>query len=216
MVETINLPIVDFQTALVQTDRIKAAEIVKSIYEKNRSFETLEHLVMETLKRIGDGWEDGQISLSQVYMSGIICEELIEQYIPKYMTTPKNKPKIAIAVLQDHHALGKRIVYSALRAGGYELIDFGQGLSADEIVKKTIEEEIDILLISTLMLPSALKVKRIVEDLREKDSSVKVVVGGAPFRLDSSLWKKVNADADGKNGTEVKQIIERLAEGVVQ
>ncbi len=209
MVEKRNLPIDDFLTALLHIDRIKAAEIFEHIYKDDRSFETLEHLTMETLERIGDGWEDGQLSLSQVYMSGIICEELIEQYIPKYKIAFKNKPQIAIAVLLDNHALGKRIVYSVLRAGGYDLIDFGQGLSVEEVVEKTMKEKIDILLISTLMLPSALKVKKVVESLRKEGSSASVVVGGAPFRLDSNLWQKVNADADGKNGTHVKEIIEK-------
>ena len=213
MVKAIHLPIEDFQTALLQIDRIRAVEIFESIYLKDRNFETLEHLTMEALERIGVGWEDGQLSLSQVYMSGVICEELIKKYIPKCGSSYKNKPKISIAVLQDHHALGKRIVYSVLRASGYDLIDFGQGLSVEKIVEKTIEAEIDILLISTLMLPSALKVKNVVESLRKNGSSVKVVVGGAPFRLDSSLWQKVNADADGKNGTEVIKIIDKLTEG---
>ena len=212
MVEAINLPIENFQTALLQIDRIRAAEIFENIYLKDRNFETLEQMTMEALERIGDGWEDGQLSLSQVYMSGVICEELIEKYMPKFSTSYKKTTKMAIAVLLDHHALGKRIVFSVLRASGYDLIDFGQGLSVEEIVEKTIEAEIDILLLSTLMLPSALKVKNVVESLRKNGSSVKVVVGGAPFRLDSSLWQKVNAYADGKNGTEVKRIIEKLKE----
>ncbi len=210
--EAINLPIKDFQTALLQIDRIKAAEMFKSIYLKAESFEPLEHLIMESLERIGVGWEEGQLSLSQVYMSGVICEELIENHKPKCESSYKKNPKIAIAVLQDHHALGKRIVYSVLKAGGYDLVDFGQGLSVEKIVEKTIEAELDILLISTLMLPSALKVKTVVESLRKNGSSVKIVAGGAPFRLDSSLWQKVNADADGKNGAHVIQIIEKFVE----
>lgn len=209
----LNLLIEDFQTALLQIDRIKAAEIFEKVYANNGSFEMLEHLTMETLERIGLGWEEGRLSLSQIYMSGVLCEDLIEKYVTKCSTSYKTEPKMAIAVLQDHHGLGKRIVSSVLRAGGYDLIDFGQGLSVEEIVEMTIKEEIEILLISTLMLPSALKVKNVVESLREKGSSTKVVVGGAPFRLDESLWQKVKADADGKNGTEVTKIIKQLSEG---
>lgn len=202
------MPIETFQTALLQIDRIKAAEIFESCYFENKNFEALEDLTMGALENIGTGWEDGQLSLSQVYMSGVICAELIEKYMPKFNVTTKKEPRIGIAVLQDHHALGKRIVYSVLRASRYDVLDFGQGLSAEEIVEKTIEKKIDILLISTLMLASALQVKKVVEILREKNLSVKIIVGGAPFRLDNSLWKKVNADADGKNGTEVSKIIE--------
>jgi methylmalonyl-CoA mutase cobalamin-binding domain/chain len=170
-------------------------------------------LTVEALGRIGGGWEDGQLSLSQVYMSGVICEKLIEKYIVKSSSSYKKKPKMAIAVLQDQHSLGKRIVYSVLRAGGYDLMDFGQGLTVEEVVEKTVEADLEFLLISTLMLPSALKVKNVVETLRKNGSSVKIIVGGAPFRLDSSLWEKVNADADGKNGTEVKKIIQKLMAG---
>ncbi|SHE60553.1 cobalamin B12-binding domain-containing protein [Alkalibacter saccharofermentans] len=207
------LPIEAFQSALLQIDRIKAEEIVEKCYLENKSFESLEHLTMGALEYVGSGWEEGEFSLSQVYMSGVICEELIEKYMPKYGIKTKKEHRIGIGVLQDHHALGKRIVYSVLRAGGYDLIDFGQGLSVEEIVGKTIDKQIDFLLISTLMLPSALQVKTVVEKLREKKSTVKIIVGGAPFRLDNSLWKKVNADADGKNGTKVSKTIEILARG---
>lgn len=208
-----NLPIEAFQTALLQIDRIKSEEIFESCYLENKNFEALEHLTVGVLENIGTGWEDGQFSLSQVYMSGIICEELIEKYMPKFNVISKKEPRIGIAVLQDNHSLGKRVVYSVLRAGGYELFDFGQGLCVEEIVEKTIEKKLDFLLISTLMLASALQVKTVVEKLREKDSTVKIIVGGAPFRLDHSLWQKVNADADGKNGTEVSKIIKRLTKG---
>lgn len=211
--EAMNLPVKDFETALLQIDRIKAADIFDNIYKEKGNFLALEQLTMQTLERIGDDWEQGKLSLSQVYMSGVICEELIKEYITESDASYKSNPKIAIAVLQDHHALGKRIIYSVLRAGGYDLLDFGQGLSVEEIVEKTLKTKIEILLISTLMLPSALEVKRVVESLREKGSSVKVVVGGAPFRLDPVLWKKVHADADGKNGTGIKQIIENMEGG---
>ncbi len=203
----------EFQQALLEVNRIKAAEIFDEYYNINQSFEELEQLTMKALEVIGDGWEEGQLSLSQVYMSGVICEGLIEKYLPDHLVTNGAELKIAIGVLQDHHSLGKRIVYSILSSSGYHLIDFGQGLSVDEIVEKTINENIDILLISTLMLPSALKVKQVVEMIKKKGSPAKVIVGGAPFRLDKELWRRVNADADGKNGIEVQKIIKRFSEG---
>ena len=202
-----------FENALLQIDRVRASDIFDKNYSESGSFEELEQLVTETLERIGTGWEEGNISLSQVYMSGIICEELIENYLPRFRLAYKQEPKIAIAVLQDHHALGKRIVYSVMRAGGYDLLDFGHGISVDELVQKTIQNEVEILLISTLMLPSALKVATVINMLREQGSNAKVIVGGAPFRLDTNLWKKVNADFDGKNATEIISIIESILQG---
>lgn len=203
----------EFETTLLQINRVKAKEIFEQAFKQTSHFEDLETLVTRTLERIGQGWEDGSVSLAQVYMSGVICEELMDQYLPKMDTARKIIPKMAVVVLQDHHGLGKRIVTSILRAGGFEVLDFGQGLSVDEVVQKTIDNNLEILLISTLMLPSALKVKEVKEKLLAKGSGTKIIVGGAPFRLDVNLWKAVNADADGKNASTIISTVEMMMGG---
>ena len=200
----------EFRNTLLQIDRIKALEMFKQYFQEDNSFELLERIVIEALEQIGEGWENGTYSLAQVYMSGLICEELIEEYLPKTEIKRKDAPKMALAVLQDHHALGKKIVYSVLRAGGYDPIDLGYGLSPDQIVQKAIEHQVEILLISTLMLPSALKVKEVRKKLKDQGVPMKIIVGGAPFRLDSQLWEAVGADADGKNATDILRLIEKV------
>lgn len=211
--ENLNLLSKEFESALLEINRIKAADIFNKCFQEKNSFEILEKVAINTLERIGEGWENGDISLSQVYMSSIICEELIDRYLPKFQVKLKDTPKIAIGVLMDQHSLGKRIVYSILKTGGFEVLDLGQGLSVDDLVKKTIDNEIEILLISTLMLPSALKVKEVKEKLTAQGATTKIIVGGAPFRLDSNLWKSVGADADGKNASTIIKTIEILLKG---
>jgi methanogenic corrinoid protein MtbC1 len=129
VVKAINLPINGFQMGFLQINRIRAAEIFKNIHLKDRNFDTLEQLTMGTLESVGDGWENGQLFLSQVYMRGVICEELIDKYMPRCNPSYNNNPKMAIAVLLDHHALGKWIVFSVQMASGYDIVDFGQELS---------------------------------------------------------------------------------------
>ena len=146
-------------------------------------------------------------------MSGVICEELIDKYLPKMQIKRKEVPRMAIAVLQDQHALGKRIVTSVLRAGGFEIMDFGQGLSVEALVYKTIEQRVEILLISTLMLPSAMKVKAVKEQLAAQGAFPRIIVGGAPFRLDTNLWQVVGADVDGKNAVSIVGTIEAMMKG---
>ena len=119
--KNIDLEIEEFENALLQINRIKAAEIFERCYADENSFTILEQLAIRTLGNVGAGWENGTISLAQVYMSGVICEKLMDEYMPKLEVKRTEVPKMAIAVLQDYHALGKRIVYSILRAGGFEL-----------------------------------------------------------------------------------------------
>jgi methanogenic corrinoid protein MtbC1 len=86
----------------------------------------------------------------------------------------------------------------------------GGGLSIDKLVEAVQRDNIKILLLSVLMLPSALHIK----DLKQKlnDSDVKIVVGGAPFRFDNQLWKEVGADACGDNVNDAVQIIHKMME----
>lgn len=200
----------EFLNALLSVDRIEASEIINQIISNNLGFPYIETLIIDTLTSIGDGWETGQYALSQVYMSGILCEEIIDRVIEVIEIDRKDTPKMAIGVLLDYHALGKRIVTSVIKASGYTIIDLGYGLSVDELVTKTVEADVDILLISTLMLSSALKIRDVTEKLKAAGKDIKVIVGGAPFRFDETLWKRVGAEVDGKNATNIVRIIESL------
>ncbi len=59
---------------------------------------------------------------------------------------------MAIAVLDDYHLLGKRMVYSVLRASGYELTDYGT-VDGDALVGHVVRDGIVVLLISVLDAP---------------------------------------------------------------
>ena len=119
---------------------------------------------------------------------------------------------MAIAVFEDYHMLGKRIIFSSLRASGFELMDLGGGLSTNELVDIINKEKIKILLLSVLMLPSAIHIKQLKAKLKNTD--VKIIVGGAPFSFDDELWKEVNADACGKDSAEAIQIVSKMMEKV--
>ena len=101
-------------------------------------------------------------------------------------------------MLADHHVLGMRIVRATLSAAGYEATDYGHGIGARELAERALADGIEVLLVSTLMLPSALQVSELSTLLRGQDSRIKLVVGGAPFLFDKRLWREVGADAMGR------------------
>ena len=203
----------ELESALLSIDRIKTRAL---LIEQDLGFtalERVEFLVVPVLTRIGDGWANGDYSLSQVYMSGRICEEFVDIILPPNHDTRTNQPKIGIVTLEDYHLLGKRIVYSTLRASGFEVFNLGR-LDHQALAETVIQEEIKILLISALMLPSALKVKNVRELLEEAEAEVKILVGGAPFQFDEALWKEVKADACGKTASEAVALTHKLIEEI--
>jgi methanogenic corrinoid protein MtbC1 len=102
--------------------------------------------------------------------------------------------------------LGKRIVYSLMRASGFELFDYGR-MDVDELVARVLAEKIRVLLISVLILPSALKVREVCTRLKAEGAPIKVAVGGAPFLFDDQLWREVGADAMGRSAADAVAIV---------
>ena len=173
----------------------------------------LEELVVTALDNIGSSWEKGEAALSQVYMGGRICEDLMSPYFPQSQTTSAAPPNVAIAVLNDHHLLGKRIVLSFLKASGIPVLDWGS-CSEDQLIERTLESRVQVLLISTLMLPSALKIGPVRERLRNSGFTGRIIVGGAPFRIDPTLAAEVGADATADNAMDCVKLVKRMLQEV--
>ncbi len=201
-----------FERALLALDRLTARNVLIEPDGFETPLQRVEKLVVPALERIGKDWEQGAVALSQVYMSGRICEELVDAILLPGSADRKSQPKIAIAALQDYHLLGKRIVYSVLRASGFELLDYGR-MEAGDLVRRVMNDHVEIMLISTLMLPSALRVKDVRAMLKASGYDAKIVVGGAPFRFDDQLWQEVDADAVGRNASDAIDIVNQLAGG---
>lgn len=205
--ETQDSVIQNFIDALVSVDRISAEKIIIQEKEKLSTTEITENIISPALEKIGTEWEKENLALSQIYMSGKICEDLVNSLFYNTNLTNKKHPKTAIVVLEDYHLLGKRIVLSMLRSSAYSIIDFGQN-RVEELIKNIQENSIKILFISVLMYPSALKVEKLKNRLEQIGYNLNIVVGGAPFRFDTELWNKVGADAMGKTASDSIKIME--------
>lgn len=199
-----------FEEALLAVDWGRARDVLYDIPELPVA--ALEELMVPALERIGAGWEQGRVALSQVYMSGRICEQLVDEVLPLRLQRLREAPSMAIVVLQDRHMLGKRLVSSVLRCAGYSLSDYG-ALGVEALVQRVVADRPDILMISTLMLPSALRVKEVRARLDLAGCGTKFIVGGAPFRLDPDLWREVGASAMGYNASDILRLVGGNPEG---
>lgn len=194
---------------LISVDRVGVDDVFKRTVTET-GIEGVGEILMEAMIKLGEGWESGEVSLAQVYMSGVICDELLNSIMHNENTIDENLPIIGTAVYIDHHSLGMKIVSNLVRTGQYPLINIGVGVDADEIIKQIHEKKIQILLISVLMYPSALEVKALSERVCRECPAVSIVVGGAPFRLDKELYKKVGAHRSAGNAGEIFGILHDL------
>ena len=195
-----------FEAALLEVNRLAARDLLMAHHYANGLEQTIDQLIVPALDSIGSQWEKGEIALSQVYMSGRICEQLVDELLPPGQPARADQPRIALAVLEDPHLLGKRIVHSAVRASGIAVLDYDR-VTVGECIERVRRDGVEILLVSTLMLSSALRVAELRAALGE---DVKIIVGGAPFRFDRHLWREVGADAFGNSATDAAALVRRF------
>lgn len=194
------------QEALSSLDKVRIDALFDEALAERSPIQVVERLVVPALEGIGQAWQDGSLALSQVYMSGRYCEDLVERVLPPSDPDRKKQPRSAIVVLNDYHMLGKRIVHSVMRASGFELFDYGR-MDVAELLERARTDRIRVLLISVLMLPSALKIRQVRDAFDAAGLDIKIAVGGAPFLFDPQLWREVGADAMGRNAADAVKIV---------
>lgn len=199
------------ESALVKMDRLAVQQIYLESGLAPVPF--AEQAIAPALESIGERWDKGELSLSHVYMSGRICEEFLNGHLGVSSAAGGTGARVALAVLEDYHLLGRRLVGFVLKAAGVRFLDYGP-VTAGELVCKVQQDGVRVLLISTLMLPSALKVREVRDALDRLGIDCRLIVGGAPFRLDPGLYREVGADATCDTASGVLPALSRLDGGL--
>ncbi|MDD1771708.1 MAG: cobalamin-dependent protein [Methanomassiliicoccales archaeon] len=204
-------PIDRLEAALRAVNEIEANNIIDDAMGQMTPLECAERLITPVLRRLGTGWVDGDVSLSQVYMGGRICEKALERLLPEAKQTYRVRPKVAIAILEDYHNLGARLLLSVLRASGIDPIYYDHQ-TVTSLISKAKADGIEVLLVSTLMYRSALKVRDLRKEMVKMSISPVLMVGGAPFLFDEELWRVVGADEMGKDTSAAVKAVNRMSE----
>ncbi|QLH75544.1 MAG: cobalamin B12-binding domain-containing protein [Methanomassiliicoccales archaeon] len=201
----------ELRSALLSNDGEKAHAIIFDDISGLSAMERVEKVIRPVLDEIGIMWWKGESSLSQVYFSAKLCEEAVLRLTSEQKLSISEGPKVAVAALEDHHLLGSKVVRMMVQSAGQRVIDYGR-MDVDSLVNKVCEDDIEYLLVSTLMLRSALRVKDLKKELEERGRRTKVIVGGAPFRFDWGLWRKVDADFTASSPLMALEFIRREEE----
>ncbi len=197
--------------ALLSMDRVRVQSLIDAELASGGKLVALTgQMLVPVLEAIGNGWEIGELALSQMYMAGRIVEECLSKKLT-FSPSEACSARIAITVLEDYHMLGKNMVVSLLRAAGHSIQDWGRS-SVEEAVERAQAEKTELLLISVLMVHAALQVRRLRAALDAAGLSTRIYVGGAPFRFDTGLFAEVGADGFGANAADALRLVAAFRE----
>lgn len=99
----------------------------------------------------------------------------------------------------DMHDIGKGLVASMLEGAGFEVIDLGVDVSADEFITRAQEVNANIVALSALLTTTMLSIKDVIVALRKTEAlnNCKVIIGGAP--VTQQYADSVGADGYSSN-----------------
>jgi methylmalonyl-CoA mutase cobalamin-binding domain/chain len=182
-------------SAFVDCDREGARSVIQRALQSGLTLEgVLSHLIHPAMDTLGDMWGRGEVALTQQFIAACAIEDAAEGIAGARLVRAPG-PKVVLGTLADGHGLGVKLVSIFLRAAGMDVVDAGFGLSPKELVSRTLEEGASVVGVSVFLLRSAKFIPELQELIAREGGAVKLAVGGAPFRADPELARRVGADA---------------------
>jgi 5-methyltetrahydrofolate--homocysteine methyltransferase len=161
---------------------------------------------------IGEKFASGEIFVPEMMVSALIMKMGLEKVKPHLMGGQlESKGRVLIGTVKgDLHDIGKNIVAMMMEASGFEVIDLGVDLSAEDIAEKVKELKPGVLGLSALLTTTMGQIQNVLTVLTEMGlrDQVKVIVGGAP--LNNEFAEKVGADGYGDNATEAVALCKKF------
>ena len=157
------------------------AEALK-IYPK--AVNIIEGPLMAGMNCVGELFGAGKMFLPQVVKTARTMKQavgILQPYIEQERTAgTKNNGKVLLATVKgDVHDIGKNIVSVIMSCNNYEVIDMGVMVPAEQIVRKAIDEHVDMIGLSGLITPSLEEMVNVAHEMERAGLDIPIMIGGA-------------------------------------
>jgi methanogenic corrinoid protein MtbC1 len=176
-------------------DQDGADELAKRALEEGvKPDEILENALIPAMAKVGNKFSRKEIYVPQMLMAAKAMSSAMVHLKPFFQSgETKRKGKFIIGTVSgDLHDIGKNLVAMMIEGGGWEVIDLGVDVGAEKFLKALDENPNAIIGLSALLTTTMENMKKIVTVIKDKYSSSKILVGGAPVTME--YCKKIGAD----------------------
>lgn len=167
--------------------------------------------LIPAINEVGDLFEQQKYFLPQLIASAETMKKAIEYLEPMLSSGDETGPKVTIVIATvegDIHDIGKNLVALMLKNYGFRVVDLGKDVPKETIVQAAIDENADIIALSALMTTTMMRMKDVVEVVREKNVDAKVIIGGAV--ITQSYADEIGADGYSKDAADAVRLVQRL------
>lgn len=160
------------------------ADLQEALAKYPKAVDIIEGPLMQGMNRVGQLFGEGKMFLPQVVKTARTMKRavgILQPHIEAQKTGGQSYVGCVLlaTVKGDVHDIGKNIVSVVMACNGYEIIDLGVMVPAEDIVNAALEHKPDAIGLSGLITPSLSEMVEVVSRLAEAGISVPVMIGGA-------------------------------------
>lgn len=187
-------------------------ELVEKELKKGcKPAEIIDTHLISAINYVGELFEQKKYFLPQLIASAEAMEKAISHLEPLLEAERSGKSLdtvIMATVKGDIHDIGKNLVVLMLKNYGYQVIDLGKDVEAQDILDRAVETNASIIGLSALMTTTMMEMKHVVDLAREQGVKAKIIIGGAV--VTESFAEEIGADGYSSDAREAVKLVNRL------
>ena len=183
--------------AILQGDRDTAIAETKGALDQGADPVTiLNEGMIAAMSEVGRLFEEGEYFVPEMLVAARAMKESLGILKPHLASAEVASAGVVVAgtVQGDLHDIGKNLVCIMLEGAGFEVIDLGTDVSAEQFLHALETHEADLLAMSALLTTTMPRMRSVIEAVEEADlrDRVQIMVGGAP--LSEQYAREIDAD----------------------
>lgn len=159
-------------------------DLAEALQKYPKAVNIIEGPLMDGMNTVGQLFGSGKMFLPQVVKTARTMKKavsILQPHIEAQKTEGSAKAgKVLLATVKgDVHDIGKNIVGVVMACNNYEVIDMGVMVPTEQIVRKAIEEKVDIIGLSGLITPSLEEMVNVAAEMEKAGLRLPIMIGGA-------------------------------------
>jgi len=210
----LNVLVTSLVQNLIKGDHRECIKLARSYVKGTEDIEIFYlKIIYPALKRIGDLWEENEISVAQEHMASSIITRVMSVVYSENVDSSTNKGKVIVASAPGElHEIGAWMLSDMLEINGWDICYVGSSTPEKDLIQQMKEFNPHILAISITMPFNLTRAANLIQAIRNLDKfkDLPIIVGGPQFNETENLYKSIGADGYAPTPREALTLIEKL------
>lgn len=204
----------NLRKAILEYDNANAEGWARKAVEAEIDPVEMMDVLTGAIRQVGDSFGKGELWLPDLIGAASTMQAampIIEGQLKKAGKTRESLGCVVVGtVLGDIHSIGKDMVATLLVAGGFEVINLGINISAEQFLAAIKEHKPSLLAMSALMTMTAPEQEKVINTLKKEGlrDRVKIMIGGGA--ITQEFADKIGADGYAVAATGAADLARRL------